>query len=170
MVKEYFDMWKSIFDVEKLTSKKDFNIFVGINFLCILIIYKVSEFSENKNLINTVTILFFALTFILGVIKSKVPKITRKIFKKIVLASFLVGIINVLVASNYSYLDNQGYATFIFVAISMTIYPIITAVCILFFNVFKKDKISDLELVIYFIILLGISTMQTLTIMEDFSG
>ncbi|MFH6991398.1 hypothetical protein [Flavobacterium sp. FlaQc-48] len=151
-LKEYIDTWKSIFDIKKRTTKINFNVFVCINFLCVLIIYNASQFSESLNFIKTIAILLFVLTFVFGAIKSGVPKITGRIFGKIVLAGILIGFLNVLVVWGYREIDSQGYGILIMMFLCITVYPIIVTISILFFNVFKKDKISDLELIIYSVV------------------
>jgi hypothetical protein len=169
-LKEYIDIWKSFFDIEKVTEKKYFNVFVCINFLCILIICKVSEFSEIQSFINGITILLFAVTLIFAAIKSGIPKITGKLFGKIVLTAILVGFMNALIVLGHTDLDSQGYGEFIMIAICITVYPIIVMISILFFNLFKKEKISDLELIIYFAILLVITIIQTQSIIDESTG
>jgi drug/metabolite transporter (DMT)-like permease len=101
---------------------------------------------------------------------SGIPKITGKLFGKIVLTAILVGFMNALIVFGHRELDSQGYGVFIMIAICITVYPIIVTISILFFNLFKKEKISDLELIIYFVILLGVTIMQTVSLIEEFSG
>lgn len=169
-MKEYVDLWKSIFDVVKPIAKKYFILFAAINFLCVLIIYQIAEFSENKNLIITITNFFFFLTFMFGAIKSKIPKITRKIFGRILLAAILIGFLNALQVFGNIDIDNQGYGIVLIMLVCIIVYPIFVTISILIFNVFKKDQISNLELVIYFVILLCITMMVTQLNIDDFSG
>lgn len=152
-LKEYIDIWKSIFNVEKLTSKKNSNIFVCINFFCILIICKVSESSESQNLITTITILFFVVTFMFASVKSGVPSITTKIQRKITLGAFSVGLLNIMAVMVRNDFDRFGYgvlAIFPFCAIA---FPIFSIIIVVLGNFFKKEKFTDIELLIWFAIL-----------------
>lgn len=160
-LKEYIDIWKSLFDIEKITEKKYFNVFVCINFLCILIICIVSEFLEIQSFINTITIILFALTFVFGAIKSGVPKITGKIFGKIVLGAFLVGLLNILIVIGTDNTDRLGYVLVVlpFCAI---FYPLISIIITLLLNCFKKERFEDTEL----LICLAVLSMTTIMITQ----
>lgn len=160
-LKEYIDTWESIFDIKKRTTKVNFNVFVCINFLCILMIYKVSEFSDSQKFINTITILFFVLTFVFGAIKSGVPKITGKIFSKIVLGAFLVGLLNIIIVIGTDNTDRLGYVLVIlpFCAI---FYPLISIIITLLLNCFKKERFEDTEL----LICLAVLSMTTIMITQ----
>jgi len=147
---EYIDIWKSIFDVEKCTSKKNSNIFVCVNFLCILIICKVSESSENQNLITTITILFFVITFIFASVKSGIPRITIKIQRKIVLGAFSVGLLNIMAVIGRK---DVGYGILAIVPFCAIFFPVFSAIIISFLNFFKKESFTDIELLIFFAVL-----------------
>jgi hypothetical protein len=160
-LKEYIDTWESIFDIKKRTTKVNFNVFVCINFLCILMIYKVSEFSDSQKFINTITILFFVLTFVFGAIKSGVPKITGKIFSKIVLGAFLVGLLNILIVIGREEQDHLGYAILAIVPFCAIFFPLISIIIALLLNCFKKERFEDAELLICFAVLSMTTIMIT---------
>jgi hypothetical protein len=160
-LKEYINIWKSLFDVEIVTEKKYFILFVSINFLCILAIFKMSEFSKIQSFINTITIILFALTFVFGAIKSGVPKITGKIFSKIVLGAFLVGLLNILIVIGREEQDHLGYAILAIVPFCAIFFPLISIIIALLLNCFKKERFEDAELLICFAVLSMTTIMIT---------
>lgn len=98
MTKGYFkphlDIWKSLFDNNKPTQKKNLIVFIVVNLLCLLAIYKISAFTEYWIVLDLIATWIFFIPIILSLFKKDVPRIRLLTLFKIVVMAVSIGLIN----------------------------------------------------------------------------
>jgi hypothetical protein len=150
----YLDIWRSLFYVKKTTTKSDFTRFVWFNFLCILIVaVKISNLIKDDGLIYTISFLFFLGTFFFALLKVDIPNLLIMTLFKIIFIGILVAIANcytLFIEDSY----HLGLAGLVLIGIYFFINAIFVIIAILFFNTLRRTPITNLSLIVYFIILL----------------
>jgi hypothetical protein len=158
----YLDIWRSLFDIKKTTTKSNFIRFVWFNFLCILIVaVKISNFIRDEGgLIYTISFLFFLVTFIFALLKVDVSALSIRTLFKIIFIAILVAIANCYTEYVNSY--HLGFGGLILLCVYFVLVIIFVPIAILFFNTLRRTPITNLSLIVYFFILLIVTNMLTI--------
>lgn len=171
MIEEYLNTWKTIFKIAEPLSRKNFWIFLVLNYISLMIVTLIVEFLQLYNLsiaVSCLTIVFY-LSTILAIIKifnnkqmplsengiaNSLPIIDFKFFMKLLFASIMIGVVNgllILILNSNSM--NLIYVLFIY---CISLIPI-SFIVFLIIAVRSNKEMTTMSLVNYYLIVLGIS-------------
>lgn len=179
-MREYLKTWESIFKITEPLSRRNFWIFLVLNYFCFLIINGISELLRIHILYNLTVFLsaVFLLSSILAIIKilnskktiidendkeSPQPLISIYTFIKLLFISIAIGLINFLMALTIdSGSLNGAYVVLIYCACLIPFSFIIFLIIAVFF----KKRITNESIIIYFIAFLILSLIVQLLFMH----
>lgn len=184
MMKDYIEVWKSSFKLEESLARKSYWSFVGVNFLCLVIILKaytlfiifqlfpllfllsISAGIRRMNDIKKPWLYLFIpfYNFILLLeksvdeqeIASAKPRINASAFLKLFFYSIMIGVINLLPAFVYKDNEISMYFVLIISAYSASM-AFLSFIIFPLATVFLKNKFTNYSLFIYFLLFLFIS-------------
>jgi hypothetical protein len=160
-LKEYLSMWESIFDIGTPIQKKKLILFVCVNFLFLSVIYKMPRLFKYQIVIDLIATIVFLIPFFMSPFKKDVPKVSLFTVFKIMVIAVVIGLINgyaALVSIPYNFELFVG----MFLILAFTVLSILFVImAVFFFNVFNKDRITNVHLQVYFVILGIITTALT---------
>lgn len=164
--KEYLCMWKLLFDNNEPIQKKNLIVFTVVNLLCLLVIYKISIFNKFWIVLDLIATGIFFIPIILSLFKKDVPGITLlTLFKIMVMVMAVsIGLINgyVMIFDTSVQIPLHAGLLVILKRLVLSIASMLfVMIAVLFFNVFNKDRITNIHLQIYFVILVILSCYLT---------
>ncbi|AWG20778.1 hypothetical protein FFWV33_04100 [Flavobacterium faecale] len=176
MIEEYLNTWKTIFKIAEPLSRKNFWIFLVFNYIFFMIVTSIVEFLQLYSLsiaFSWLTIVF-SLSTILAIIKilnnkqmplaendkaNSLPIMDFKFFMKLLLASIMIGVVNgllILILDSNSM--NLIYILFFY---CISLIPI-SFIVFLIIALRSNKEMTNMSLVNYYLIVLGISCFVNL--------